>query len=407
MKKIKIGLLIREFENLSDTEFRIYRKLLDSKYVKIEVLLKDGRKKIKKKFTRFFNFDFFSKILFVLINKIDLFFFDKLFLEFKDKDRVISKLKSIDYVYLYPTKKKYSDLFDSNEISKLNKYNLDIILRNEFNIIKGKILNFPKFGIWSFHHGDNDFYRGGPAGFWEVLNNENTTGVTLQILNNNLDGGDIIDKCHFPTQQTYIRNNSFILEKSSSILLKNIKLLYYNSKVSFYPSKTSEYKIYKYPNKIIYIIKYLIVLFNNLFLNKLIKKFYHLMNFRLNMWSLFIIKNDIFSNKINKIIPILPPKGFFYADPFLVKRKNEFFLFFENYSYKKNKGNISCGVLKNDKLTNIKDIISSKNHYSYPFIFNYENKFYLIPESYQSNRLEIYISIDFPYKWKLYSTAFN
>ena len=48
MKKIKIGLLIREFENLSDTEFRIYEKLLNSEYVKIEVLLKDGRRKIKK-----------------------------------------------------------------------------------------------------------------------------------------------------------------------------------------------------------------------------------------------------------------------------------------------------------------------------------------------------------------------
>ena len=89
MKKINIGLLIREFENLSDTEFRIYRKLLDSKYVKIEVLLKDGRKKVKKKITRYLNFDVFSKILFVIINKIDLFFFDKIFLEFKDKDRII------------------------------------------------------------------------------------------------------------------------------------------------------------------------------------------------------------------------------------------------------------------------------------------------------------------------------
>ena len=69
MKKIKIGLLIREFENLSDTEFRIYEKLFDSEYLKIAVLLKDGRKKIKKKFTRFLNFDFFSKLLFITINR--------------------------------------------------------------------------------------------------------------------------------------------------------------------------------------------------------------------------------------------------------------------------------------------------------------------------------------------------
>ena len=40
----------------------------------------------------------------------------------------------------------------------------------------------------------------------------------------------VIDKGYFPTQETYIRNNLFILEKSASILLKNIKLLYYNSR---------------------------------------------------------------------------------------------------------------------------------------------------------------------------------
>ena len=255
MKKINIGLLIREFENLSDTEFRIYEKLFDSEYLKIEVLLKDGRKKINKKITRFLNFNIFAKLLFIAINIIDLYFFDIIFLKYKDKNRIISKLKSINQEYLYPTKKKYYDWFDSEEISKLKKYNLDIILRNEFNIIKGEILNLPKFGIWSFHHGDNDFYRGGPAGFWEVLNNENTTGVTLQILNNNLDGGDIIDKGYFPTQLTYIRNNIFILEKSASILLKNIKLLYYNSKISTYASKSSNYKIYKHPNELIYIFK--------------------------------------------------------------------------------------------------------------------------------------------------------
>ena len=36
---------------------------------------------------------------------------------------------------------------------------------------KGKILDIFHFGILSFHHGDNRVIRGGPSGFWEVLNN--------------------------------------------------------------------------------------------------------------------------------------------------------------------------------------------------------------------------------------------
>ena len=60
MRKIKIGLLIRNFDELTNTEFRIYEKLLNSKYCKIDVLIKDGRIKNKKKLTRFL-----KKILFL------------------------------------------------------------------------------------------------------------------------------------------------------------------------------------------------------------------------------------------------------------------------------------------------------------------------------------------------------
>ena len=53
MRKIKIGLLIRNFNELTNTEYRIYEKLLNSKYCKINILIKDGRAKNKKKFNRF------------------------------------------------------------------------------------------------------------------------------------------------------------------------------------------------------------------------------------------------------------------------------------------------------------------------------------------------------------------
>jgi len=83
------------------------------------------------------------------------------------------------------------------------------------------------------------------------------------------------------------------------------------------------------------------------------------------------------------------------------------YIFFENYSYKTKKGKISCGRIKGNQLVEISDVLDFKYHLSYPFIFEYEENIFLIPESIENNRLEIYKCINFPNKWDLYSTAFE
>lgn len=67
----------------------------------------------------------------------------------------------------------------------------DIVVRFGFGIIKGEILSKPKFGVLSFHHGDIRKYRGRAGGFWAYINNDPVAGVTLQRLNESLDGGEI------------------------------------------------------------------------------------------------------------------------------------------------------------------------------------------------------------------------
>src|SRR5262249_42080225 len=76
-----------------------------------------------------------------------------------------------------PVQTRFVDRFDQNSIKKLKAARLDVLLRFGFRIIKGEILNCARFGVWSYHHGDNDFYRGGPAGFWEMYENNPLSGA--------------------------------------------------------------------------------------------------------------------------------------------------------------------------------------------------------------------------------------
>ena len=251
---IKLGIFSRNLDNLSNFEYRFYDWCKQQDWLEISVIFFDGRKKkfTKSTFLKIFDFYIFSKIIFRLINKFDYYNIKYKKLDSKKKKEVIDWLSKIKSKSIFPISNNYIDYFDEELSNIIKNYDLDIIIRNEFGIIHGNILDIPKYGIWSFHLGDNDINRGGPAGFWEVFYQHKITGVTLQKLNKNLDGGDIIEKGYYPTQETFLRNNIFIIEKSLEILTKNLRILNFGN-IKFTKSKEYNGEIYKYP------IKYLVI----------------------------------------------------------------------------------------------------------------------------------------------------
>jgi folate-dependent phosphoribosylglycinamide formyltransferase PurN len=70
---------------------------------------------------------------------------------------------------------------------------VDIVIHHGVGILKGDILREPDHGVIGYHHGDIREYRGPGYGFWEYMNEENASGVTLQVLADRLDSGQIVD----------------------------------------------------------------------------------------------------------------------------------------------------------------------------------------------------------------------
>lgn len=54
------------------------------------------------------------------------------------------------------------------------------------------------YGILSYHHGDPRRYRGRPAGFHEMANDESLMGIMVQRLSNHLDAGEILAEANSP-----------------------------------------------------------------------------------------------------------------------------------------------------------------------------------------------------------------
>jgi hypothetical protein len=68
----------------------------------------------------------------------------------------------------------------------------DVAVRFGFGFLVGDALTAPEMGVLSFHHGNLREYRGQPMGFWEYVHGRDTAGVTVQRINETLDGGEIV-----------------------------------------------------------------------------------------------------------------------------------------------------------------------------------------------------------------------
>ncbi|GMQ29542.1 glucosamine inositolphosphorylceramide transferase family protein [Algoriphagus confluentis] len=399
-KKLKIGILTKSLPDLDPWELSLFDQLLDLDFLEVALLIVDGRVPAedaapKSGLGRLWPGNFLWKWQKSLEKK--------LFKAFDpDPSRVKALFEKTPKISMHPIRKGFVDYFEEKECAQLEPFGLDLILRHEFNIIKGALLQVPKYGIWSLHHGDNDVNRGGPAGFWEIVENHEVIGVTLQKLTPELDGGKIIEKAYYNIHWSFTKNQQFVQFSSIQLVLKNLRKVIHG-KFALQDSLTYSYPLYRSPGlkpTLLYLLKFYrefsSILFYRMFESK-----------GENLWKVYLGKGDFIQAPLFRAKEIPQPEGEFWADPFVFEKDGVRYLFFERFFYDKKKACISVGILDKGKVTGITDIIDDGAHRSYPNVFEDEGEIYMIPESCANTRLEVYKATDFPYQWELYSTAFE
>ena len=410
MSRIKIGILIKDFNCLASYQLIIINKILSNPDLELSLLIRDGRdgkdnpKSLKNRLFRLLKK---KSILGVLLLKFQVLiekYFFRPHIQF-DKNELLKSIDSVPSVFLKPKSQGFLDVFSKNDADTIKAYNLDVILRNGFNIIRGEILNSAKYGIWSFHHGDNSINRGMPAAFWEILFNQPAVGVTLQQLTAELDGGLVIDKAYFNTHWSFFKTQNRVLESSVSLLFKNLRKL---KNSNYETNKSSVYynPLYTTPD-FVSTIRYLFKFYKKIIIILFEKLNIVLFGTRYNCWSLFIGKGKFLESTMYRLKAVKMPTNEFWADPFIMEYSDDNYIFFENYSYKSKRGKISCGKINGNQLIDIKDALDLDYHLSYPFVFEFDDEIFMIPETSAKKRLEVYKCTSFPDKWELYSTAFE
>lgn len=401
-QKLRIGLLMDSNE-LPLWEFILIERLINSYYASVELVILNDNRKTKRSLLKRIMHDW-KYIIFFLYSKLDQKLSNIQPDAFEPKDTT-DLLNGIPIIKVKPIAKNKSDYFENKDIIKIKHHNIDILIRFGFGMLRGEILQSARYGIWSYHYGDNNINLGGPSGFLEVMENRDVTGSILQILTEHLNSGRVLYRSFSQTDKWSIhrnRNNSHW--KSLSFLPRKIEELYKLGDVKFFNRVDEQNKsLSAYSNRLVskknFNNREIFKLTSTHVLRYMVHKFIKLIYFE--QWIiLFSIRNGL-STSFRNFKKIIPPKDRFFADPFIITKENMYYIFIEEFVYKSNKGHIS--IIEIDEKGNYGKpvkIIDKPYHLSYPLIFKDKDDYFLIPESCSNKTIELYKCIEFPFKWE-------
>lgn len=318
-----------------------------------------------------------------------------------------SRLAGIDSLEVEPTGKKFIHRFPPEALEQIRARDLDVILRFGFNILAGEILTAARYGVWSYHHGDNDFYRGGPPHFWELCERAPLSGVILQVLTEELDGGLVLCKSLFTTEQTssVSRNRYIPYWGSTDLVIRKLNELHqfgwnYVRQKSVPPAPyQGKRKIYRTPTN-----SEMVRWLGPVILRKALE--YPFRKQTVQHWKIAVRvgQKPLFDSSdasLDGFRWLEPPPDHFWADPFAFEHQSKCWAFFEDYNYQRRRAAIACGELSSDgNLINPQPCLEIEgHHFSYPHVFRHGDDIFMVPESLDSSSVDLYRCHEFPHKW--------
>jgi hypothetical protein len=285
--------------------------------------------------------------------------------------------------------------FSDSDIDYVTSLGLDVLIRCGGAILHGGILNAAKFGVWSFHHADNTINRGGPAGFWEVYCQNDTTGFTIQKLTEELDGGHVMMRGWVQTQDYFLVNQAALFRKSNHYMKLLLSRLATGSLPSILESTPYSHRLFREPDAAraaIYLAR---------LVGRIVARLVREVRGVKYRWSVGFVKGDWRNATLWRGARLENPPNHFLADPFVISHDGNDFCFVEDYDYREGRAKISAYKLDESRGLLLGAALVEPFHLSFPYIFEFGGDLYMCPETAEDRSIRVYKCKEFPLKWNL------
>jgi hypothetical protein len=288
-------------------------------------------------------------------------------------------------------------------IEAARNYDLDLIYVCHDCLSNNDLLGIAAYGQWSIEFGTDHYKNTRPPAFWEVMNDERVTGAALRIKLLGVEGFITVYKGITPTVPCSVKNNlNSIAWKASSFFHYRLRELFLIGSQRFFDKYNRQPVLYNSnshmtpPSSMLMLwlfVRNVYRYMKNKIASKVIRKRFTLL-YSSQKFSIDHLDLNSFGS-----LPL--PDRVFYADPFVIQKTERNFVFFEEFSPEKKKAHINAmEVYKDGSLSKPQIALEKPYHLSYPFVFEWEGNYYMVPETSSNRTVEIYKAKNFPLEWE-------
>jgi len=298
--------------------------------------------------------------------------------------------------------------FPEDAVARIRDKNLDVLVSFGSQLPGGEILNAVRYGVWSYHHGDPDQYRGGPPYFWEIYEDNLISCAALERLAGNPDENQVLYKGSFATIQgsSWARNRVQPYWGSTTFLIQKLHQLHESGWASIDAEIPTPDRGRQKRNTVPTDAQMLPWL-SKILLHTCVQRARHsIVGEELPHWLLGVKTENTSPGKrgplnVREFRWIQSPRGHFYADPFVIENDGKPWVFFEDLPYSTQKGIIACAEINADStLSQTIPVLEKPYHLSYPCIFHDDGQLYMVPESVADETVQLYRCKRFPDVWE-------
>ena len=141
------------------------------------------------------------------------------------------------------------------------------------------------------------------------------------------------------------------------------------------------------------------------------------MNRAWSIWSIGVLKGDSpfdlhtpseIENPVLSRCDISDVTADFVADPFMLRKDDSWYMFFEVMNRETRKGEIGLATSGDGLNWSYRQVVLSEPfHLSYPYAFEFEGEHYMLPETLSLNAVQLYRAETFPFRWSRISTLID
>lgn len=277
----------------------------------------------------------------------------------------------------------------------------DVILVLGQPAVRGALASLPAHGVWMPVHSElKDQPESTHAGFWEVYQRADHTTVKLWRLGATEEADELLDSRSFNTETFWLKNRARALSLSNLMVFDMLRAIARPERrkprdealqihTAIARPRPAQWDGATYLARQAWLVLGLVI-------RRAMKR-----NVR---WRIGMCPTGHQGVVNSDAAVLVPPKGRFFADPFVYTRNGQPYIFFEDYYFRERKGKISVATHVNGEFEFLGVVLDLPYHLSFPYIFEYGDDTYMVPETCGNRTIELWRCAEFPLKWELHAT---